>query len=116
MISSVFTLPSGRVGPKGRRGGSPRWTLRIGFAGEPWANAQRLIWSVAELARVWWTTLFEALTSTFVARLFCLFDCRPEPFGLQLCLADQLLEGDHLAVKFAFQVPSRLVHFNLPPQ
>ncbi len=53
MISSFVTLPSGRVGRKGRRGGRRPRTLRVGFAGEPWANAQRLIWSVAELARVW---------------------------------------------------------------
>ncbi len=53
VISCFVTLPSGRVGPKGRRGGAPRRTLSIGFAGEPWANAQRLICSVAELARVW---------------------------------------------------------------
>ncbi len=46
--------PLGESRPEGPGEGRPRRTLRIGFAGEPWANAQRLIRSVAELARVWW--------------------------------------------------------------
>ncbi len=50
--------PLGESLPEGpERGGLPR-TLRVGFAEEPWANAQRLIWSVAELARVWRTSSF----------------------------------------------------------
>ncbi len=48
----LFHSPLGESRPAGpERGSLPRRYASV-FAGEPWANAQRLIWN-AELARVW---------------------------------------------------------------
>ncbi len=57
-VTWLLVLPHSPLGesrPEGPVRGEPSPTLRVGFAEEPWANAQRLICSVVELARVWWT-------------------------------------------------------------
>ncbi len=76
LVRDFVTLPTGRVGPKGRRGGgyasgrslpgSPPRTLRVGFAGEPWANAQRLILSGSGRAR-----LLPSRLVTYRFRVYC---------------------------------------------
>ncbi len=46
--------PSERVGPKGRSGGAvPGRYASVSLGNRGLTNAQRLIWSVAELGRIW---------------------------------------------------------------